>query len=249
MIESPAISASRPDRLSAFLAAFSLHVGVRADAGPAHLVIADDGPGRIVCFRPRAPEQRTHGRVLVAADVAFGGSANPLLQSLPDELSIAVRPGDGLWSLADYFIAEAGAPRCGREAALSRLGELLVLMLLREALDKGHAHGGVLAGLAHPQLRFALAEMLQRPDRTWTIEALADTCSMSRSHFMKVFGECVGTAPGSFLTRWRMTLARQELARGIRVKAAAGRAGYSSPAAFSRAYRRAFGEPPRVGRA
>jgi transcriptional regulator GlxA family with amidase domain len=147
--------------------------------------------------------------------------------------------------MTEYFIAEARAPRCGREAALSRLGELLVLMMLREALDKGDTQGGVLAGLAHPRLRFALAGMLQEPHRSWNIEALADLCSMSRSHFMKSFGDCVGTAPAAFLSMWRMTLARQHLAGGMRVKEAATRAGYGSPAAFSRAYERAFGQSPR----
>jgi AraC-like DNA-binding protein len=238
---------TNPDRLSAFLSAFSLDVRVCLGNEPARLVIAGDENERTVCFYPRAVAP-SRGDGLVAADVDFGGAANPLLQSLPMELRVSITPMHHLWAMADYFINEAQAPRCGRNAALSRLGELLVLMLLREALDRGAAQGGVLAGLADTRLRYALAEMLREPHRAWNIEELADLCSMSRSHFMRSFKDCVGVSPGAFLGMWRMTLARQHLMRGMRVKEAAARAGYGSAAAFSRAYERNFGEPPRDSR-
>lgn len=248
MPESP-LPPPSPDRLTAFLDAFPLNVRVRTDAKAARLVIEGSERERTVHFHPgEVPRDRRRG-ILVAADVEFGGTANPLLQSLPPALAVTMEPSHPLWALTDYFIAEARAPRCGREAALSRLGELLVLMLLREALDKGATQGGVLAGLAHPRLRFALAGMLRQPQRSWNVEALADLCSMSRSHFMKSFADSVGMTPGAFLAMWRMTLARQHLAGGMRVKEAASRAGYASPAAFSRAYERAFGKSPRAWRA
>lgn len=48
-----------------------------------------------------------------------------------------------------------------------------------------------------------------------------------------------------YLTRWRMTLARELLAKGKPVKIVAGRVGYDSAAAFSRVFARVTGEAPR----
>ncbi|WP_457307141.1 helix-turn-helix domain-containing protein, partial [Polaromonas sp. P5_E6] len=54
----------------------------------------------------------------------------------------------------------------------------------------------------------------------------------------------LGMTPGTFLTAWRLTLARRRLQQGARVKVVAAWSGYASAAAFSRAYSRAFGHAP-----
>lgn len=241
---------ARIDRLSAFLDAFELRVRIPASRMAAcHLFVLDTGVVElrrlVFCTNP-VVRPACSGVVLVAAEVDFGGDANPLLRSLPHELTLLMPAGDALWVLTDQFISEAHHPRCGGHAALARLGELLVLMLLRGAIDQGDAQPGVLAGLAHPRLKFAVAAMLKEPEREWSMEALAACCSMSRSQFMLEFRRRLGMTPGAFLSGWRMTLARRSLEGGSRVKSVAARAGYTSPAAFSRAYSRTFGEAPKA---
>ena len=242
---------ARLDRLSAFLAAFPLAVRPAAGTGQgreaAHLfLLAGDSPGaRRIAFcsvarsRPRVP-----GTVLMAAVVEFGGDSNPLLRSLPQELTLDTQEAEPLWALATHLLSEVQVPRCGGPAALARLGELLVLMVLRQAIDRGATQPGLLAGLADARLRHAVGALLEQPARAWRMEDLAELSALSRSQFMLSFRRTLGMTPGSFLAAWRLTLARRRLQQGERVKAVAAASGYASAAAFSRAYSRAFGQAP-----
>jgi AraC-like DNA-binding protein len=241
----------RLDRLSAFLAAFPLQVRPAAgtDRGreSAHLfLLAGETPGaRRIAFRTAAsPRPRATGTVLMAAVVQFGGDSNPLLRSLPQELTLDTHEAEPLWALAAHLLSEAQLPRCGGSAALARLGELLVLMILRQAIDRGAAQPGLLAGLAHPKLRNAVGALLGEPARAWRMDDLADISALSRSQFMHSFHQTLGMTPGTFLAAWRLTLARRRLQQGERVKSVAAASGYASAAAFSRAYSRAFGQTP-----
>ena len=246
-------AAPRLDRLSAFLAAFPLFVRPLTDVSAAatemaNLFLLADGVEadvrRIVFCGSAVRRPFGPGVVLMAAVVDFGGDSNPLLRSLPVEVILETRASEPLWALAACLLDEVDSPRCGRPAALARLGELLVLMVLRRAIDQGSTTPGLLAGLADPRLRFAVGALLEQPARAWRIEDLAALCALSRSHFMLSFGRTLGMTPGTFLAAWRLTLARRRLQSGERVKAVAAASGYGSAAAFSRAYARAFGQPP-----
>jgi AraC-like DNA-binding protein len=83
-------------------------------------------------------------------------------------------------------------------------------------------------------------------DQPWTIEALAQAVSLSRATLARRFGDLVGETPSAYLTRWRMDLAARRLRSGDdSILAVATSVGYSSEFAFSRAFRRARGMPPR----
>ena len=254
-IQSPVVTPLRRlDRLSAFLAAFPLRVYPAAATGDgygvAHLfLLAGDRPGaRSIAFCSQAKSRPScPGPVLMGAVVEFGGDSNPLLRSLPEELTLETREGEPAWALAAHLLSEVQEPRCGGPAALARLGELLVLMILRKAIDRGATQPGLLAGLSDPRLRHAVGALLEEPARAWRMEALAELSALSRSQFMLSFRRTLGMTPGTFLAAWRLTLARRRLQRGERVKAVAAASGYASSAAFSRAYRRAFGNAPVAG--
>jgi AraC-like DNA-binding protein len=68
---------------------------------------------------------------------------------------------------------------------------------------------------------------------------------MSRSPFAARFTALVGEPPLAYLTGWRMHLAETLLMRdGLNVSEVAGRIGYESEAAFSKAFKRYFGQSP-----
>jgi transcriptional regulator GlxA family with amidase domain len=149
-----------------------------------------------------------------------------------------------LQAVTTAFVAEASETRCGRQVALNRLCEVIVLLVLRKVIDVGSTRPGLLAGLSHPALHWALIAMHDQPSRTWRTEELAEISGMSRSRFMTLFAKVVGTTPAAYLNAWRLTLGQRELQRGERVKSVARRVGFGSAAAFSRAYTRAFGHSP-----
>src|SRR5689334_872188 len=79
----------------------------------------------------------------------------------------------------------------------------------------------------------------------WTVEEIAREVAMSRSLLAQRFTDMVGESPMQYLTSWRMHLARRLLRETRLSMAEVGlQVGYSSEAAFSRAFRRLVGTPP-----
>jgi AraC-like DNA-binding protein len=80
---------------------------------------------------------------------------------------------------------------------------------------------------------------------TPTLGDLAACAGVSVSTLQRLFQAVHGVSPVEFIRRRTLDLAREALLRdGISVKEAAFRAGYTSAANFSTAFRRQFGEPP-----
>ena len=245
MIESP----ERPkrDRLAAFLEAFDLSVAMVSPGtvgAAANLVVTGQAgvAERVVLYA--MADNRSEPDLLVAAMVDFGGAANPLMNALPETVEIDLEGRPTLQALVSIFVTEGYGNRCGQRVALNRLCELIVLLVLREAIDAGTTKPGLLAGLSHPALHRAIVAMHDEPARSWTVEQLAEISGMSRSRFMEVFPRILGTTPAAYLNAWRLMLGQRELMRGGQVKAVARRVGFGSAAAFSRAYSRMFGSPP-----
>ena len=103
-----------------------------------------------------------------------------------------------------------------------------------------------LAGLRDPVVGRALALLHERPAHDWSLPSLAKDAGVSRSTLADRFGDLVGLPPMQYLARWRIQIAAPLLADGDAKVAAVGRqVGYDSEAAFSRAFKRIVGKPPR----
>jgi AraC-like DNA-binding protein len=214
-----------------------------------------DADGNSLAFLPRgAPkgllfQAEPADAEFVCATVDTGGEANPIGRALPDLISVSLTQSPALRAVTDILLEEALAPRCGGGAVIDRLCEVVVIRLLRGAIEAGQTQSGLLAGLAHPRLSLAIVAMHDNPERAWRLEDLAATAGMSRTHFATSFRSVVGVTPGDYLSGWRLTLARMEIAKGTPLKVVAGHVGFSGPAALSRAYARRYGVSPRQRRA
>ncbi|WP_416799049.1 AraC family transcriptional regulator [Ciceribacter azotifigens] len=244
---------AKRDRLAAFFEAYELTaVIVPFDARKVSANLAVTGRDgvaeRVILCAQSNVLASLPDEPLAAAVIDFGGVANPLVSALPEQIEIALGEGSTLLPLVEAFVREAQDSRCGRQAALDRLCELVVLLVLREAIDRGATAPGLLAGLAHPTLQRALTAIHDAPARSWRVGDLAVISGLSRSRFMALFPKVVGLTPLAYLTAWRLALGQRQLMRGDRVKAVARRVGFSSAEAFSRAYSRRFGFPPAAAR-
>ncbi|MDM5017716.1 AraC family transcriptional regulator, partial [Pseudomonas aeruginosa] len=137
-------------------------------------------------FMPRPAKHQlfageSDGAKLLCASMEFeGGIDNPLSASLPDCLVLAL---DDLPMLADtleWMFAEAANVHCGREAALERLFELLIILLLRYLL------------------RVSLAQKLMREGRSITLIA-AQVGYESPSALSRAFRRKTGLSPRDWL--------------------------------------------------
>lgn len=174
---------------------------------------------------------------------------NPLLGALPRVLRVSDQAGT-LAAYAQIAVAESKEQRIGGACVLGHLSELMFVDVVRRYLESLPAdRADWLAGLRDPFVGRALAAMHRSPARDWTIEALAQEASLSRSALAERFTQFVGKPPMQYLMNWRMQLAANHLRSGMEsIAAIADRVGYESEAAFSRAFKKAVGSPPSAWR-
>jgi AraC-like DNA-binding protein len=237
---------SRIDRLTTLIDRF--HLSVRpAPLAEATLVVtaAPNGAPQKVYFGAllSGPIPQP-SRVLFAAQVDWGGISNPLVAALPALVEFDLSDDAESTGLITLMQAELAAQRCGVDSVINRLGEVLIVRMLRAQIEAGSAQSGVLAGLSDPRLSRAIVAIHDQPGRHWRNEDLAQTAGLSLSHFSETFLTTVGEPPASYLRRWRLTLARQDVVKGDRVDAIARRYGYASSEGFARAFKKHFGENP-----
>jgi AraC-like DNA-binding protein len=185
------------------------------------------------------------GADMTCASVEFvGGADNPIARALPAFLALPLSQTTGLRDSVDLLFNEAATPRCGRGAIINRLFEVVLIQLLRELLERDDLAMGLIAGLAHPQLRKALIALHAKPENNWSLEALAKAAGQSRTVFAQTFREVVGTTPGDYVSDFRISVAQDLLRKGHAAKLVAQEVGYGSNVAFSRVFKNKTGLAP-----
>jgi AraC-like DNA-binding protein len=182
----------------------------------------------------------------MACDPLLSG---PVLNGLPPVVKVNVRTdrsGQWLEQSILHLVDEAASGTPGSEAMLAKLSEALFVDTLRRfvaGLPDGQT--GWLAGARDPSVGKSLALLHARVNHPWTIAELASEVGLSRSAFVDRFSRYLAEPPMAYLTRWRLQLAEQALTATPRgVAEIAADVGYESEAAFNRAFKRAFGQPP-----
>jgi AraC-like DNA-binding protein len=189
------------------------------------------------------------------------------LQMLGGHVELAEGTGDLLSAvLPPMLLARAGSPQAqachwllaqlvqeraselpGAGVASAQLAQLLFIHILRAHLaETGSFPPGWLRAVTDRQLAPALRLMHGEPGRAWQLAELAKAAGMSRTTFATRFRAVAGMPPLTYLTEWRMRLARRALAEGnTSVSTLAYALGYTSESAFSHAFKRTTGFAPK----
>ena len=172
---------------------------------------------------------------------------------MPPVLRVNLRGALPLAWLSDALglhLSSSDAPSIGSDAMRSSLAELVIVEALRRHIQSLPAGGtGWLAGLNDRYVGRALALVHGRPAEPWTVERLGRQVGLSRSALAERFGVVMGEPIFAFLTRWRLQVAAEALLTTPRsIESVATDAGYESPGAFSRAFKRMFGRAPSAWR-
>jgi AraC-like DNA-binding protein len=185
------------------------------------------------------------GAELICAHIDFGGSVlQPLLQSLPNVMHIPLSTSKRLGRGVELLFEESFEDSPGRQPALDRLAEYVLILLLRDAVGRELVQSGTLRGLGDERLSKALMAIHQHPEQPWDLDRLANIAGMSRARFAAHFREVVGTTPVAYLTAWRMAIVRTMLRRGEPLKSIAPAVGYESSTALSRIFTQSTGMSP-----
>lgn len=156
----------------------------------------------------------------------------------------------GLMPILATMEREVSAARVGFAGILARLADVVAAMVVRGWVECACGNAsGLVAALRDPRLAPSLLALHQQPGRDWTVAELAAQCNTSRSVFAERFQATIGTTPLRYTTELRMRLASQWLTlERLPIEEVAQRLGYTSQAAFSRAFKRITGQPPGASR-
>jgi transcriptional regulator GlxA family with amidase domain len=186
---------------------------------------------------------------LLCCQLTFGAvKLNPLFDMLPPILQIKHDDNarQTLDPIIQLLLQESQQQRCGQETVLDRLGEVLLVHVLRFLMANQKVESGVLAGLSDIRLARAITAMHSEPRKRWRTESLAALAGMSRTAFNLHFHQTVGCPPGEYLSQWRMRLACRLLeTSSVLISHIVDQLGYQSETAFFRAFRKRIGVSPR----
>ena len=178
---------------------------------------------------------------------------NPVISSLPPLLRVKLQQGgaaEWIRSTFQYAAEEVSAGRPGSETVLAKVSELLFVEAVRryaEELPDGRT--GWFSGLRDPHVARALALLHRDITRRWTVDELGREVGMSRSALADRFIRLIGVPPMHYLAAWRMQVATGKLRdTSGSLAQVAETVGYDSEAAFSRAFKKAFGTAPATWR-
>ena len=128
---------------------------------------------------------------------------------------------------------------------VARILDLIFIQILRAWAAGTDAEPNWLAGALDPQIGLALSAIHRNPGHDCTVEELARTCNFSRSAFAARFVARVGKPPAAYLAYVRLDAATDLLRdTSLPVALIAENVGYTSEAAFSRAFKNRYGSPP-----
>ena len=188
---------------------------------------------------------------LISGWFRFGEtSVKPIKRLLPKLILVKADQAQtlALHATLQLLASEMAEPAPGAEVMVNRLADILFIQCVRAhiASSSETCKSGWLRAIFDPRIGAALKAMHERVENQWTVETLAAAASMSRSAFALRFKELLGETPLEYLTNWRMYKATGLLQGNDRkLFEVAKTVGYDSDAAFSKAFKRVLGMPPR----
>jgi pimeloyl-ACP methyl ester carboxylesterase/AraC-like DNA-binding protein len=202
-------------------------------SGIQKIVVPGDGP----------PTQIFCGFLGVSA------SHHPLLDALPPMLLLE----HDAWTERQWLessLRYASQELSSDAVAVARIAELFFGQAIRRYMDELPAgEGGWLAGLRDPAVAKALNVIHRRYAEELDVETLAREAGVSRTVLGERFALLIGEPPMRYCARWRMRVAANMLRDGKQNAANVAYAvGFNSEAAFTRAFKREYGEPPATWR-
>ena len=148
-------------------------------------------------------------------------------------------------SIFKAILQELSNPGIGAKALVDTLMKQVLLLILRDNLEKSGTAASTDGAPTDSQIARAIDIIMTRPQDPHTVLKLAHLVGMSRSSFTRNFADKVGMSPMRYVQAARLTLASALLkSLTIPIKSIAASVGYASRSHFSRAFVSMFGADP-----
>lgn len=176
---------------------------------------------------------------------------NPLIESLPGVIYLKANElqSEPWFDTTLRFLAsETINSRPGSDILIGRLTDIFFIQVVRTFMmqhKECSKTAGWLRGLADPEIGQSLRLIHEKPGAPWTVAALAKEVGLSRTAFAVKFANILSQTPIDYLTSWRMQEAVSLMEKGEdSMPRIASTVGYTSEAAFAKAFKREVGEAP-----
>lgn len=185
---------------------------------------------------------------VVGAYEPLSDISDRLLRVLPPVVSVSHQ--DWHSPLVPLLCEEVIRDEPGQAAVLDRLLDLLLTAVLKTWFARREAGGPEWWRVRGDRVvERALRNLHDKPAHPWTLDTLAVASGASRASLARRFHSLIGEPPMTFLKHWRMAMAADLLCQpGETVGTVAEKVGYSSPFAFSSAFKRVRGVSPQEHR-
>ncbi len=174
--------------------------------------------------------------------------SHPFLRDLPCFIHIKTSESQELtWlkELVKVLYRESKFPSPGSSVIIDRLTEVLFIQILRIYVKNSSIKHGYMSALNDSKIGPALNRIHGETLAEWSVEKLASEAALSRSAFTERFTRLVSETPKTYLINWRMQKAKSKLkTTELSMYKIAESAGYSSEAAFSKAFKQFFDSTP-----
>lgn len=182
----------------------------------------------------------------VCGEIELGTPKSLLWRALPAEIVIKCRQtGNHLTRLIQLITDESASQRFGSDSVVGRLCDSLFVLVIRYCIEEGMVQRGVFAAMQDKRLATVLGLIHRQPWHPWTVPELCSQGGISKSVLSEKFTGLIGQSPIDYLLTWRLQIAAHWLLEpAMTVERVAERCGYNSVPAFSKAFKRHFGESP-----
>lgn len=201
-------------------------------------------PERLLSTEPNTTVSK-----FVTGNFSFNATNSELLQLLMRPV-ILIKASDVENLRIEVLLAALGEEvlddRPARSFVVERLLELIFVEALRyRGLGLNVSSPSLISGLLDPKVGAALKLVHNDARRAWTVAKLAREVGLSRSAFAMRFTQIVGIPPIDYISRWRLSLAKDALTGSdLSMTEIAEMVGFQSVSAFSAFFKRETGSPP-----
>ena len=167
---------------------------------------------------------------------------NPVLQHLPPLL--VVHPDQARAAWVDASMRFAAEKAHDDPVMVGKLVELMFAEAVQIYLEGNEDEMRLAARMSDPAIARALDYIHTHFAEDIEVDAIAREAGVSRTILGERFQAVMGEPPIRYCTRFRMRRAADMLEQGSTTDEVAHAVGFSSAAAFTRAFKREYGEPP-----
>jgi len=147
-----------------------------------------------------------------------------------------------IWNAYKLIEDELRDQEIGVEKTVRLLSETIMLNEMRFVQDSVVGQANVLGAVNDRRLIRSLLAIGRDPGRKWTIDDLAEVASMSRTAFASRFKSLLGVTPSEAVRYARLARSLYALENtAVSIEHISDSCGYSSAAAFVRAFQKEFG--------